>query len=460
MNYQAFFEKIQGKAKSVGIIGSGHYATAIVTQCRYISSLEVKILADIELDHAIRAYRHAGYTKNDFRVCSNRDEALAALKANKKVIVQDPLIMMDLPIDIVVEATGFPEAGALHAHEAIKNGKHVAMVTKEVDVTIGPILKYLAERQGLVYTAVDGDQHGLLIKLIAWVRSLGLEVLCGGKSIEFDLILDEEANRIGFEGEHKDLRAEDIPFFKTPRTEKLLGHVARRKRVLGDFGSPAGYDITEMTIAGNATGLRPDIPELHCPVLRIPEIPEVLAPREVGGLLNGSGILECFTCLRSPWEAGMGGGEFVVVSCDNAYSRNILISKGLLSNQLNNTALIYQPYHLCGVETPLSLILATHFGIQTGALQFRQSYDMVAKTTKAFKKGQTMGTDKSRDLKAYVVEKQSIVSGALLPFQLGRDNPFGCDIPEGTPITTEMIQRPQGSILWELRERQDQMPNL
>ena len=71
--------------------------------------------------------------------------------------------MMDLPLDVIVESTGVPEASARHANEAIKHGKHVVMVSKEADVTVGPILRYKAARAGLVYTAVDGDQHGLLI---------------------------------------------------------------------------------------------------------------------------------------------------------------------------------------------------------------------------------------------------------------------------------------------------------
>ena len=51
-------------------------------------------------------------------------------------------------IDVVCEGTGvIPEAGAVHAKAALDNGKHVAMVNKETDSAVGPILKRLAAKK-------------------------------------------------------------------------------------------------------------------------------------------------------------------------------------------------------------------------------------------------------------------------------------------------------------------------
>ena len=47
---------------------------------------------------------------------------------------------MALPIEIVVEATGDPEAGARFALAAIEAGHVVAMVSKEAECVVGPIL--------------------------------------------------------------------------------------------------------------------------------------------------------------------------------------------------------------------------------------------------------------------------------------------------------------------------------
>ena len=71
MNYQALFEKIIGQTAGIGVIGSGHYATAIITQSVTIPFIEVSVIADIQtlrmlsepwampaLDREITRYAH------------------------------------------------------------------------------------------------------------------------------------------------------------------------------------------------------------------------------------------------------------------------------------------------------------------------------------------------------------------------------------------------------------------
>src|SRR5439155_25887898 len=160
----------------------------ILAQAASVPLLEVPAVADHRLEVAREAWRRAGVPGEAIRLCDSRPAAQSALEAGKRVIVADPLLLIELPLDIIVEATGHPEAGALHALSAIRHGRHVAMVNKEADVTVGPFLKRLADEAGVVYTPVDGDQHGLLIGLVAWARRLGLEVLCAGKSRDREII--------------------------------------------------------------------------------------------------------------------------------------------------------------------------------------------------------------------------------------------------------------------------------
>ena len=87
------------------------------------------------------------------------------------MVLEDPDLMMDLPLDVIAEATGNTTAGAL---SALKNGKHVVMITKETEIVVGPVLRRMARRAGLVYTGADGDQPALLIALIDWCRHLRL----------------------------------------------------------------------------------------------------------------------------------------------------------------------------------------------------------------------------------------------------------------------------------------------
>jgi predicted homoserine dehydrogenase-like protein len=457
MVYPSLFNHLAPqKTVRVGVIGTGHFATAVVTQASAIPRLEVPVVADVNIEAARRAYRRAGIPAEQVAVCESREAALRALENGWRVILNDALLLMDLPLDVVVEATGVPEAGARHVLTAIGHGKHVAMVNKETDATVGPILKYLADRAGVVYTAVDGDQHGLLISLVAWAQELGLEVLCGGKARDAEFVYDPNSGAVWCADQEVVLDGAGQQFLRPiPPGESALW-VNKRQELLSELPQVGGYDLVELAIAANATGLLPDVETLHAPALHTAEIPEALCPLEEGGILQQRGAIEAVTCLRLAHEAGLGGGVFMVIACENDYSRHILTSKGLIANSRDSTALIYRPYHLCGVETPISLLCAGLLGHPTGATELRPRVDVVARTRVDLKAGCIPGDDHSPDLQALLRPAQAVQTGTPLPFHMGNGNPLAVDVPAGTVITAEMVAPPLGSTLWSLRVQQDQ----
>ena len=281
MIYHHLFDQLKEKRPvRAGLIGSGHYGTDVITQARDIPLLEISIITDLDPQAARMAYHHAGITNDDIALCDNCSDAIRAIESGKFVITEDPMLLMKIPIDVVIEATGVPEAGARHAHEAIQHGKHVAMINKETDAVIGPILKHLADNAGVVYTPVDGDQHGLLIGLVLWARSLGLEVLCGGKARNAECIYDPEARTVSCGRDTVAIRKSDAWALNRIPDGEAKRYIAARREILASLPKTSNSDLGEMTVAANATGLMPDTPLLHLPVVRISEIPEVLCPVE------------------------------------------------------------------------------------------------------------------------------------------------------------------------------------
>jgi predicted homoserine dehydrogenase-like protein len=456
MIYGKLLQSIEpDRVARVGIIGTGHYATAVITQSPYVPRLHVTAVCDLDVDAARQALRRAGFADEACAVCHGREEALRAIERGQRVIAPDASLLMELPVDVIVESTGVPEAGARHAREAIRHGKHVAMVSKETDVVVGPILKHLADRAGVVYTAVDGDQHGLLMALVEWARLLGLEVLCGGKSVDTDLVFASESGTVPRRGAAVPLSTANAELFRPLVPGRVAEILRDRRQALGRRGAIAGYDVVEMAIAANATGLVPDVEELHGPVVRIPEIPEALCPAADGGILQHRGVIDAVSCLQQPDAPGMGGGVFVVVSCENDYSRSILTTKGLIPNSRGTAALIYRPYHLCGVETPISLLCAGLLGVATGASEYRPSFDVVARAAEDLKAGERIGSDHSPKLKALMRPARPVTEGAPLPLHMANGNPLRVDVPAGTILTPEMVQPPADSSLWALRAEQD-----
>src|SRR5262249_57506289 len=119
---------------------------------------------------------------------------------------------------VLVDGSGDRESGAGTADAGFSNGKHVVLASKEADSVVGPILYRKARAAGLVYSPVDGDQPSLLIKLVAWARELGLEVLAAGK------------------GGGDDFGYDPPPATRRPRPQ--AGHVAANGAGLGLPRSP------------------------------------------------------------------------------------------------------------------------------------------------------------------------------------------------------------------------------
>ena len=456
MIYHHLFDQVKEmRTVRAGLIGSGHYGTAVITQARYIPLLEIPIIADVNPQAARLAYHHAGATDDDIAVCDNRSDAIRAIESGKSVIVEDPMLLTDMPIDVIVESTGVPEAGARHAYEAIGHGKHVAMINKETDAVIGPILQHLADKAGVVYTPVDGDQHGLLIGLVLWARSLGLEVLAGGKARNNECIYDPEARTVSCGRSTVSVNKQDAWALDRIPDGKANRYIAARREILASLPKTSNSDLGEMAVAANGTGLMPDIPELHLPVVRIAEIPEVLCPVEEGGILDTKGAIEIVTCLRQTDAAGLGGGVFIVVSCENDYSRMILTTKGLIPNSRGSTAVIYRPYHLCGVETPISILSAALLNVPTGAASVQPHVDLVAKSNCDLKAGAILGGGHSSDIDAAILPASPIAEGNPLPLYLLTGVRLPRDVAAETLITQEMVDPPAESLLWSLRRQQD-----
>jgi predicted homoserine dehydrogenase-like protein len=348
----------------------------------------------------------------------------------------------------------------LYAREAIRHGKHVVMVDKEADSAVGPILKHLADRAGLVFTTDDGDQPGLLMGLVAWAQSLGMEILCGGNlhGCLYDPAASTLTNRARIAvrvPENERWALERIPAGQAGSYVKARGRLASEWRASQARGDP----ICHMAVAANGTGLLPDAPIGHRPVVRLSELPEVLCPVQEGGILNRRGALDIPVVLHTADEPSVDGGVYIVVANRDACSRAVMIQKGLVANSGKTAMLVYRPHHLCGAETALSILCAGLLRVPTGSAQVVPWVDMVAVADRALKAGQVLGVPGglgySPDLRAEVVPAFALSPGAPVPFFMLEGRRLTADVPQGTTVTLERIERPVDSALWSLREQQD-----
>ena len=101
-------------------------------------------------------------------------EADAAITRGHAVLTDDPSVLTACDaIDLLIEVTGSVEPAARIVLQAFDHGKHVVLVNAELDSFIGPILKVKADEAGVVLTHTDGDEPGVAMTLLRYLRTLG-----------------------------------------------------------------------------------------------------------------------------------------------------------------------------------------------------------------------------------------------------------------------------------------------
>src|SRR5205823_7292264 len=80
----------------------------------------------------------------------------------------------------IVEATGSIEPAARLVVSAFEHGKHVVLLNAELDSVLGPILKIKADEAGVVVTHTDGEEPGVAMTLLRYLRSTGLRPVAAG----------------------------------------------------------------------------------------------------------------------------------------------------------------------------------------------------------------------------------------------------------------------------------------
>src|SRR5690606_2491141 len=149
----------EGRPVRIGVVGCGEMGTDIVTQVAQMQGIEVAAIVARRPHQAHDAVRIA-QREADSAVEVQTDSAISALiESGKTAIVPDAdLLMNNGLIDVIVDATGKPVAGAEIGLKVIEHGKHLVMMNVEADVTVGAYLKQMADKMGVVYTVGAGDE--------------------------------------------------------------------------------------------------------------------------------------------------------------------------------------------------------------------------------------------------------------------------------------------------------------
>ncbi len=456
MQFTTLFRAAAEKPVVAALLGCGEFGLSLIAQARRLRGLRIVAALDLDTARVAAALAADGVPH---RRCEGAAEMRAAIAAGEIALVSRLDDILAAPgLELVVEATGHPEGAARHALAAIAAGKHIAMVSKESECVVGPLLAAKARAAGLSYTLVEGDQPALLVSLMSWAETLGLPILAAGKSSEYDYVFDPATGRTRW------LEQE----VASPALASLMAlgedpaaTIAARAEALAGLPQRTVPDYCEMALVANATGLPLARPDFHAPLARTPELPQLYGLRGEGGLLERTGVIDVFNCLRRPDEASFAGGVFVVVELADRRTGELFAGKGIPVSRDRRRALIYNPSHLLGVEAPISAMAAGRLGHAIPSDGYRPVVDLVARAARDLPAGHLLAMEGNRHavpgLDALVLPARAARGDAPAPYYLAVGQRLRRPVAAGAMITCDDLEIPAEGLLWRLRAEQDEM---
>ena len=336
----------------VGVIGAGKFGTMFLSQVRRTTGMHLLAVADLDVKRARAALIETGWPEEQIDAATSAK----ALAKGSTFITDDAEKLINAGgLDVVVEATGVPEAGVRHALAAFERGRHVVMVNVEADVLCGPWLKKQADQAGVVYSLAYGDQPSLIAEQVDWARSVGLDVIAAGKGTLY------------------------MPEFHASTPDTVWNHYGLTAERAAASGMNAKMfnsfldgtkSAIEMAAVSNACGLSVPAGGLAFPPCGTSKLASTLIPAADGGVLTGKGQVEVVSSRGRDGidiEDDLRWGVYVTFEAPSDYVKRCFSDYGLLTDPTGQYAALWRPYHLIGLELGISVAWAGLLGLPTGA---------------------------------------------------------------------------------------------
>ncbi len=286
----------------------------LLHQCRVTPAFQCVVLADVDLEAAVDCAEAADVP---YEVVSNLGALNDCVRQGQLAVCKDAALAARAEsADVFIDASNAIKDAARFCPVALEHEKHLVMMNAEADLAFGPYLMQRAAEQGVTYASCDGDQHGVIKRLVDDLRLWGFDLVMAGNIKGY---LDRYAN----------------PTSIIPEADKrnLDYHMCTAYT----DGTKLGV---EMALLANAFDLETPVPGMHGP--------EADHVKEVHDLFD----LETLWAKHGPvvdyiLGAEPNGGVFAVGYCEDPYQQRMMEYYKMGDGPFY---IFYRPYHLCHVE--------------------------------------------------------------------------------------------------------------
>jgi len=410
----------EGRPIGVAVVGAGFMGRGLINQITHsVPGMRVSVVVNRTLEKAEAALREAGVA--DIRRAQTAAEVDAAVAAGAVAVTSDfRAANHAASVDAVIEATGAVEYGCHVVLDAISAQKDIVLMNAEVDGTVGPILHRRAKDAGVILTGCDGDQPGVEMNLVRFVRGLGLRPLVCG-------------NIKGLQDE-----------YRTPTTQ--AGFAAKWGQdpyMVTSFADGTKVSF-EQAIVANATGMTVERRGMRG-ADHHGHVDELTGAYDVAELERRGGVVDYVV------GAQPGPGVFVLATHDDPKQRHYLNLYKLGEGPLYS---FYTPYHLCHFEVPNTVARAVLF--RDAALQplGAPTVEVVAVAKERLPAGTVI--DGLGGYHTYGVAERADVTEDedLLPIGVAEGCRTVRDIEKDAVLTYADVELPEGRLVDRLRAEQ------
>ncbi len=399
----------------VAMVGAGAMGRGIALQIlTAVPGMQLAAISNRHVDAARQAYLQAG--AEDVTVVRDVEALEAAVMAGRPAVTDDPMMLCQAQgVDAVLEVTGDVEFGARVVLSALGNHKHVITMNAELNGTLGPILKVHADAAGVVFTDSDGDQPGVIMNLVRFVKSIGCRPVLAGN----------------IKGLHDR--------YRTPTTQEGFArahHLTPNMATSFADGTKVSF---EMALVGNATGFKVGRRGMYGPDCK--QVSDAASLFPLDQMMNG-GLVDYIV------GAQPGPGVLVLGYHDHPIQQHYLKLYKLGDGPLYT---FYTPYHLCHFEVPLTIARAVIFGDAAVAPLASPIVHVVATAKRDLRAGEVL--DGIGFYMTYGLAENAEVQQVenLLPMGLATGCRLVRDIPKDQVLTFDDVEVPSGRLcdrLW------------
>ena len=407
-----------GSPIRVAVIGAGAAGRAIALQLATPpKGIRLAAIVNRTAAHAERSFKEAGV--KEWRHVDTARDAEASIGRGVPVHTSNPDVITGCDaIDILVEATGTIDYALGVVLAAFDHGKDVVLVNAELDCFLGPILNVRAQRAGLVITHTDGEEPGVAMTLLRYLRLAGLRPVAAG-------------NLKGM-----------VDHYRTPETQKAfaLKYEQDPKKVTS-FADASKLSM-ETTILANATGFLAGRRGMYGPPCE--HVKEMANLLPVDQMLD-TGIVD-YALGAAPYT-----GAFVIVYEDKPLKQ---AQMGYVKMGDGPFYVFYTPYHLPHIQMMSTIGRAVLYRDPTVAPIAGPVCEVLTLAKRELKAGELL--DGVGGFTSYGLIDNSVAARGLnaLPLSLSEGCTLRHDVAKDSVITFADVTLPNRGVVDQLWKEQ------